>query len=117
MKKYSISKSVATCIIKNTPKLLDLITTDLSLNQRSNLSNTKSKYVQIDTFLLRKIKTLRLKKIPVKQNTIFNGATDFYTENKNNKIRITNYFVKKFIERNSLKYITLHGESSSLICL
>ncbi|KAG0442581.1 hypothetical protein DMUE_0167 [Dictyocoela muelleri] len=60
--KYSISKSVATCIIKNTPKLLDFITTDLSINQRSNLSNKRLKYALIDMFLLRKMKKFNQKR-------------------------------------------------------
>ncbi|KAG0437110.1 Tigger transposable element-derived protein 6 [Dictyocoela muelleri] len=113
MIKYNISKSVATSIIKHVSHLINLQKNDSALEKRINLSNVQSKYAEIDSFLVKKLKFLRSKNIPVRQNTILKLAMDFYKEKNDCDTTVTNYFVKKFVERNSIKYITLHGEASS----
>ncbi|KAG0428084.1 Tigger transposable element-derived protein 4, partial [Dictyocoela muelleri] len=83
------------------------------LNKRSNLSNLEDKYSDIDSYLSEKIRILREKKIPVSQKTIFDLALEYKKIRGDEEIKITDYFVKKFVKRQSLSYITLHGEAAS----
>ncbi|KAG0436323.1 hypothetical protein DMUE_4280 [Dictyocoela muelleri] len=91
-------------------QILILIT---RIEKITNLSNTNSKYAEIDSFLLEKIALLRSKNITVSQQTIYDLAEQFYKEKDNTDFKVTNYFVNTFVKRNSLSYITLHGESAS----
>ncbi|KAG0440937.1 hypothetical protein DMUE_1410 [Dictyocoela muelleri] len=77
MKKYNISASVARYTLINVRGFINIEEKELS-SDRSNLSSTKRKNEEIDTYLLQKIEFLRNKKITINRLTINHLAGEFY---------------------------------------
>ncbi|KAG0427414.1 Tigger transposable element-derived protein 1, partial [Dictyocoela muelleri] len=108
---YNISKSVATSILKNILSLSNLKESELV--KKTNLTNSDAKYSEIDSFIIEKIEMLRRKNFTVNQNTIHDLALDYYKAMNDNVSKVTKYFVKNFVKRRSINYVTLHGEAAS----
>ncbi|KAG0441802.1 hypothetical protein DMUE_0779 [Dictyocoela muelleri] len=109
--KYGITRSVAKSIVKNIVEL-SAVKDGEFLEGRKNISNIDSKYLEIDVFLLKKIKILRSKNIAISQNNLLKLADEFYKIQGQDK-KSTIYFIKNFIKRQNLSFINLHGESAS----
>ncbi|KAG0441600.1 hypothetical protein DMUE_0926 [Dictyocoela muelleri] len=111
MKKYSISEGKARNILKNMTKYQSL---NININDdKKNLTQSMSdKFRIIDEIVLNYVRLLRGENVPISFNILMTIIKKVKNEHKLNH-KITNYFVRKFIERNKMLYVTLHGEQRS----
>ena len=86
---------------------------DETLEKRYNLTKIEEKYANIDHYLLEKIRKLREDNLKISYEILKCLCSKYFKETGMEETKITMYFLKNFVKRNGLRYITLHGEAAS----
>ncbi len=98
--------------INNSNNIMN-IDSDNSFMEMKNLK-IENKYGHIDEFIINKIGILRRNGGIVTKAIIKTLGENYILETPECKIKITDYFIRRFIKKNKLMYKFLHGESKSV---